>query len=475
MPSFYPSNAGSARTANVPGHGNGYKDACYQDMTDFPPHYQDYQQQGDHSHEFGPVLPNPFDRYAKMPSVMPPAQPYGFPYLDGNQNGYMAPTMNPMLPPHDQQYYGNGNGNVQEQPRRQANYVPPRDEKPLGGVAATLDYEMEQMTDFVAETAFGLYELCASRLCIEDIDLLRSIRPGFALPSSFRKWVSQVLHATRLPSPTILLSLAFLAQRARQSTAAGMFDPSEPALYSSLTVALILGSKFLDDNTFQNKSWAEVSQISVADLNKDERDWLIAFDHRLHQTPSCSDGYKSCEQLWSSFQSRKPASTAVPAASHNTALQPINTNLRSRQYSRHQSPHDYRHGKLGLSSFAVDPTLADPHYQAFLYPSLDIVHSHSASPASAQTTGPHTPEYYGGHHAGWGVSDPYGRQDYGYYLPDPFSTMPHGYNARSQGYGYGAASMMQGQNFWNCHGVACQCHNCRQSHFLPRYGPMVAG
>src|SRR6266516_789037 len=56
----------------------------------------------------------------------------------------------------------------QDQRNRQANA---KTEKPVGGVAAVLDYEMDVMVDFVSEMAQGMYAFYVSPICIADIDL----------------------------------------------------------------------------------------------------------------------------------------------------------------------------------------------------------------------------------------------------------------------------------------------------------------
>ena len=44
--------------------------------------------------------------------------------------------------------------------------------------------------------------------------------------------------------------------------------------YRLFTVALMLANKFLDDNTFTNKTWLEVSGMKVTDLNIMELEFL---------------------------------------------------------------------------------------------------------------------------------------------------------------------------------------------------------
>ncbi|OAD69536.1 cyclin, partial [Phycomyces blakesleeanus NRRL 1555(-)] len=46
-------------------------------------------------------------------------------------------------------------------------------------------------------------------------------------------------------------------------------------------MAYILANKFLDDNTFTNKTWAEVSGMKVTDLNIMELEFLDVLKFRL--------------------------------------------------------------------------------------------------------------------------------------------------------------------------------------------------
>lgn len=334
-----------------------------------------------------------------------------------------------------------------------------RDEKPVGGVSATLDYEMDQMTDFVMEMAAGMYDLFASRICIADIDLAKSIKQSAIPPKpQFRKWVLQVLNATRLPSATILLSLSYMAKRIRQVSADRTSMPSERGVYSMLTVALILGSKFLDDNTFQNKSWAEVSNIATAELNQDERDWLVSFGHRLHNDPHCPDGFASWQERWKEYQRR-------PSPSSN-ALHPLDTNVR-RQYPSAQP--SYAAAPFAPKEYSPYAAYSSGPYSAAFAPA-DAWYSRPAmdrSPSTAPHSGPHTPEYYG-NQALWAPMDDFSRRaQYGSYAPYPTSAYP-GYNS-----GYSTPPHHAG---WNAHGISCQCGNCLHAQVMqPKFPPIVCG
>ena len=52
--------------------------------------------------------------------------------------------------------------------------------------------------------------------------------------------------------------------------------------YRLLTVALMLGNKFLDDNTYTNKTWAEVSGITVGEIHVMEVEFLSNMRYTLY-------------------------------------------------------------------------------------------------------------------------------------------------------------------------------------------------
>ena len=153
---------------------------------------------------------------------------------------YQYPAAAPILPPIRAT---NGidpfAGYAHQQPKQ-------KDDKPAtGGVAQHLDYEMDVMSSFVAEMSQEL------------------VAPGTDPSSNFRKFVSSILSSTRLPSSTIMLGLFYAQARVKLMKEAGYHPSTIPAVHKVLTICLLLGSKFLDDNTFQNRSWSEVSQNPV--------------------------------------------------------------------------------------------------------------------------------------------------------------------------------------------------------------------
>ncbi|KAI8097808.1 uncharacterized protein B0P05DRAFT_582796 [Gilbertella persicaria] len=77
--------------------------------------------------------------------------------------------------------------------------------------------------------------------------------------------------STQLSESVVLLSLKYIAMLLQNNPHIQGADGSE---YRLFTVALMLANKFLDDNTFTNKTWSEVSGMKVTDLNIMELEFL---------------------------------------------------------------------------------------------------------------------------------------------------------------------------------------------------------
>lgn len=118
-----------------------------------------------------------------------------------------------------------------------------------------------------------------------------------ALPTEpFRKWVRSVLSTTQVTQNVILLALMFVYRLKMTNPSVRGRPGSE---YRLLTVALMLGNKcrfsfslhyeelslmprsVLDDNTYTNKTWAEVSGISVKEIHVMEVEFLSNMRYAL--------------------------------------------------------------------------------------------------------------------------------------------------------------------------------------------------
>ncbi|PUU73075.1 hypothetical protein B9Z19DRAFT_1006216 [Tuber borchii] len=314
---------------------------------------QQQQQQGNYSGLPPPGLTHPAGRYFPVPTLSLP-----MPVPSGRRLE---------LPPLEESY------RHRQEPRKQEQPVHQPEEKPVGGVSAHLDYDMEEMTEFVGVMA-------------QQLVYQRSVSDR-ALPQQFRKFVLQILSSTRLPSSTILLGLVYLQRRmTKPIPTASRHDH----VYRMITIALLLASKFLDDNTFQNKSWSEVTGLPVNELNTLEKDWLKEIGWDLHVDPEGTKGFSQYTTMWETWVRKNGTKAAIPA------LAPINTNIRhhrteSTAFSPLYPPSQAYHPLSVLN----DPALHLPRpQQSQPEGSYWYMNSGEYSPPSAPETGPTTPEGY---------------------------------------------------------------------------------
>lgn len=383
-----------------------------------------------------------------------PAPNYGAPM------GTAKPTMLPPIQTRDHSV--TEYPHVQTQPTK----VPAasKEEKPVGGVAAHLDYEMEQMVDFVSDSAQGMYDLYQSRICLPDIDIVRSVNPNVSVAPAFRKYVSQVLTSTRLPSSTILYGLYYLAYRMNGLSNSRVFSGGRGDLYRLLTTALLLGSKFLDDNTFQNRSWSEVSNIPVADLNSMELEWLKGIKWDLHIDLDYPDGFRLWEAKWKSYQAKK-----IELSMASLKLSPMNPNIqRQSSMNKRVSP------TVPYPQAYYEPTFVANHkdrlpaqWQTICneasYENWPVSATTQYSPPSAPHTGPNTPDWYG---RGW-----YGN-DYRSYGSSEATTpaSAQSFQSFTQQAAYQKPYPQQyNQANWTGHNPTCGCGYCVPTTHDPFY------
>jgi hypothetical protein len=106
----------------------------------------------------------------------------------------------------------------------------------------------------------------------------RTLVPDANPTTGFRKWVTTILSTTQVAQHVIILALLFV-YRLKKSNPTVKGKPGSE--YRLLTVALMLGNKFLDDNTYTNKTWAEVSGISVSEVHVMEVEFLSNMRYSL--------------------------------------------------------------------------------------------------------------------------------------------------------------------------------------------------
>lgn len=128
-----------------------------------------------------------------------------------------------------------------------------------------------------------------------------------ALPTiGFRKWVTTILSTTQVAPNVIILALLFIWRLKSGNPRVKGRPGSE---YRLLTVALMLGNKFLDDNTYTNKTWAEVTGISVQEVHVMEVEFLSNMRYNLFTTDEKWTEWKRLLGKFGSFCDRAAKST----------------------------------------------------------------------------------------------------------------------------------------------------------------------
>ncbi len=161
MPSFYPRHSLPRQLLTPPEFVPSYQPGCGGAFQQQNPYAgQPTIRQQDDGFDFA-------DRYSQLAIAMPPMYPQAGTYLS---------TAPPSLPPPSSFYEQSGatilppmrvqpgqsmNEAAMRQQQRAQEYAqrhnqPIKEEKPVGGVSAKLDYDMDIMTDFVCETALRL-------------------------------------------------------------------------------------------------------------------------------------------------------------------------------------------------------------------------------------------------------------------------------------------------------------------------------
>ena len=112
-----------------------------------------------------------------------------------------------------------------------------------------------------------------------DAPYTKILAPDTTPTMGFRKWVTTILATTQVTRNVIILALLFIYRLKKSNPQVSGKQGSE---FRLLTIALMLGNKFLDDNTYTNKTWAEVSGISVSEIHVMEVEFLSNMRYNLY-------------------------------------------------------------------------------------------------------------------------------------------------------------------------------------------------
>ncbi|KAJ4485245.1 cyclin-domain-containing protein [Lentinula aciculospora] len=96
---------------------------------------------------------------------------------------------------------------------------------------------------------------------------------------TFVSFMQKLLETTQVSQSVIVLSLHYIYRLKERNR----FTPAQAGSEFRIAVAgLMMANKFLDDNTYTNKTWSEVSGIELTEINRMEREFLMGVDCNLY-------------------------------------------------------------------------------------------------------------------------------------------------------------------------------------------------
>lgn len=101
----------------------------------------------------------------------------------------------------------------------------------------------------------------------------------FSVSPHFVQFMQKVLETTQVSQSVIVLSLHYIYRLKERNRLTNSLPGSE---FRVAIAALMMANKFVDDNTYTNKTWSDVSGISLEEINKMEREILLGIDFSLY-------------------------------------------------------------------------------------------------------------------------------------------------------------------------------------------------
>ncbi|KZT68846.1 hypothetical protein DAEQUDRAFT_727498 [Daedalea quercina L-15889] len=110
----------------------------------------------------------------------------------------------------------------------------------------------------------------------------------FTVSHAFIRFMQKVLETTQVSQSVIVLALHYIYRM----KARNRFTTGHPGSeYRVAIAALMMANKFVDDNTYTNKTWSEVSGIELSEINKMEKEFLLGIDFGLYVDKSTYDSW----------------------------------------------------------------------------------------------------------------------------------------------------------------------------------------
>ncbi|KAI0063231.1 hypothetical protein BV25DRAFT_1915551 [Artomyces pyxidatus] len=110
----------------------------------------------------------------------------------------------------------------------------------------------------------------------------------FSVSSVFVHFMQKLLQTTQLSQSVIVLSLHYVYRLKERNS---VTIPQPGSEFRVAVAALMMANKFVDDNTYTNKTWSEVSGIELTEVNKMEREFLEGIDFGLYVDKQTYDAW----------------------------------------------------------------------------------------------------------------------------------------------------------------------------------------
>jgi len=204
----------------------------------------------------------------------------------------------------------------------------------------------------------------------------------------FQSAVYGLLSRSRSSFSALVLSLKYMHQTAATLVtppSMAMMPSADPlSVYRIYVAALVTATKYLEDNTFTNKAWAEITAIPLPQLNLLEMNFLFRLDFNIHVP---EQQYSKWLASLLEFTTKGKATTSSAAAS--PAASPASTPAPSSPMSLPPSP-SIRSPSQGVM-FVPSPVSISVPVSNMLPPfpgqqQMFCVPSSTASPASSAST-----------------------------------------------------------------------------------------
>ncbi|CAO3642757.1 unnamed protein product [Cunninghamella echinulata] len=209
-------------------------------------------------------------------------------------------------------------------------------------------------TILTCKDPFQLSELCG--YLVPRIWTEKTTRPNSKRNALFKHYCQKIFRDTQISCGCILLALYYLQQLKLANNASLLKSESH-----MFTISLMLANKFLDDNTFTNKTWSEVSGIPITELNLMEMQYLSALNYKIYVhcirfcswATQCQQWLDQCRFTSTSTNSTNSNLTSIPnfITSNTNTNTNNNTNNNNNNSNNNSNNNNTIRIKRSLSSY----------------------------------------------------------------------------------------------------------------------------